>query len=751
MPYRRSSKSLCWILQLGLGLPLAAANAAGRDGFEPRCHQASGSVCRADMTARQLDYLTFATQSLDPGSIANAIAHMERDRIDPTYTAPTGAFGVDAWDGHFAKLANLEDTSDFNVLELINAYLGYGVGHRKHPAVAPELWSKVEAAILGFKFWYDQPTPEGIIDDMWYWSENHQIIFHTIEYLAGQTFPEETFSITGMTGLEHREHARPFILRWLDHRARFGFDEWHSNVYYPLDVKPLLTLVEFAKDREVETKAAMILDRLLFDLALHTFRGAFGATHGRSYKKDKNTALHENTFNLAKLLFDRTEYEYTSRGDSTAAMMARARKYRLPAVILDVARSEAPFADRERMGIYFDEFAPYWEDYPAPYGFSFEGEEDVVVWWSMGALTTWQVLPQVFSMADTYDLWETELFQPFLELRDALGTLEFAQLFAWSMAHAAALELMKEVNTYTYRTADYMLSSAQDYRKGSRGNQYHAWQATFDANAQVFTTHPAIPPRQTDDWGDDPDPGNWTGTASMPRSAQHENVAIHLYAPQYVPFPTEPFRTFMRYEPYTHAYFPQDHFDEVVRDGNWTFGRFRDGYIALYSWRMAEFVDHGSTVPTNGMTKAFDLIADGGPDNVWIVECGRAADWGGSFPAFQEAIRAARVTVTPVTEGLPGSAVPPFFEVEYESPSLGTVSFGWESPLVVAGERIPIRDYPRYDNPWTQTKFLNQDLLLHDAATGASLWQDFEKGKRLALRWKWPWKKPGGPPGHRRR
>ena len=127
----------------------------------------------------------------------------------------------------------------------------------------------------------------------------------------------------------------------------------------------------------------MILDRLLFDLALHTFRGAFGATHGRSYKKDKNTALHENTFNLAKLLFDETEYEYTSTGDAGAALLARARRYRLPAVILDVATSKAPFADRERMGIAFDEFAPVFSDYPAPYGFSFEGEEDGVLVWDL--------------------------------------------------------------------------------------------------------------------------------------------------------------------------------------------------------------------------------------------------------------------------------------------------------------------------------------------------------------------------------
>jgi hypothetical protein len=179
----------------------------------------------------------------------------------------------------------------------------------------------------------------------------------------------------------------------------------------------------------------------------------------------------------------------------------------------------------------------------------------------------------------------------------------------------------------------------------------------------------------------------------------------------------------------------------VVRDGNWTFGRFRDGYIALYSWRLAEFVDHGPSVPTNGMVQPFDLIAEGGADNVWIVECGRAADWGGSFRDFQDAIRAASVTVVPVTDGLPSGAVPPFFEVEYESPSLGTVSFSWEGSLRVAGQEIPIGDYPRYDNPWTRTEFLDKDLLLHDVETEHTLWQSFDKGKRRtpSVRWLRRW------------
>ncbi len=66
------------------------------------------------------------------------------------------------------------------------------------------------------------------------------------------------------------------------------------------------------------------------------------------------------------------------------------------------------------------------------------------------------------------------------------------------------------------------------------------------------------------------------------------------------------------------------------------------------------------------------------------------------------------------------------------------MSFSWEGPLVVAGEEIPIRGYPRYENPWTRTEFLDRNLLLHDAETGASLWQEFEKGKRMARPPRWP-------------
>lgn len=706
------------------------------DSLPPEGLFAGGELSPADQAALEARIdalLAGATAGVSPSNPLSAIAHMEREARDPGYTAPAGAFGPDAWDGDFARIASMEDTTDFVLLYMLNAFLGY----EGHPTVSPELWQKTEDAFLGVKFWYSDPQPPGIIDDKWYWSENHQIIFHTLEHLLGQRFPDRTFSITGWTGAQHRDRAAGWIHRWLEHKARFGFDEWHSNVYYQKDVTPLLTLVEHAEDPEIAAGAAMLLDRVLLDIALHTHRGAFGATHGRSYKKDKMTARHEDTFNLVKLLFGLTDADYPSLTDPGAVLLARAKKYRLPQVVLDVARSQASFADRERMGVPLDEFAPLQFENgqpilpPAPYGFDFT-EEFIWIWWAQSALISWPVLPMVFDVADRYGLWETELFLPYAELKNSVGSLPLALALAQSQAHATSGALLEEVNTYTWRTPDYMLSSAQDYRKGSRGFQYHSWQVTLDPDAQIFTTHPGHAPRRNTSWDNDGEPGSWTGTASQPRSGQHENVAIHLYAPQYVP-QGGPLGPITSYEPYTHAFVPQDHFDEVVRDGHWTFARLGDGYVALWSWRLAEFVDHGPEVPTNGMTLPFDLVAAGGADNVWIVECGRAAD-SGSFAAFQAAVRAAAVTVTPMTTGLPAGAVPPFFEVAWASPSQGLVEFSWTGPLRVAGQEIALADYPRMDNPWTRIEFQQKDALVFDPATRTGFYHGFESTRRYLFR-----------------
>lgn len=708
-----------------LAVLLVASAGCGGSGGSGSSTFGSGFVSDAYMRERALDYLDFATESLNPSSVVHVMHHMERDRIDPEFRVEPNSVPLDAWDAVFEKLARLQDTRDFDGLYLVNLLLGY----RDHPMVPRALIDRVEEAMIGFKMWYTEPTPAGMIDDSWYWTENHQILFHTIEYLMGQTYPDTIFPNDGRTGAEHRDEARRRLLRWMDLRAQVGFSEFHSNVYYQKDITPLLTLVEYAEDEDIRERAAGLVDILFFDLAMHTFRGAFGVTHGRTEKKDKMGSLNDGTWGGVKFLFNRSTYPYQSRSHPDALFLARAKKYRLPEAILRVAQHEEPFSDRERMGIDIDEFGPWQPEPPAPFGLSYADPDHLAIWWGLGALITWPVVPLTIETMNDYNLWESALFLPFADIRTLAGDTRFAQSVAINTARFLNFGLLKEVNTYVHRTADFMLSTAQDYRPGSRGWEHHSWQATLDANAMVFTNHPSIPPRRTTNWRDDPDAGYWTGEASKPRSAQHENVGIHIYAPQYAP-PAAPF-DIIRYEPYTHAYFPQDHFDEVVQaeatdGGSWTFGRLADGYVGLYSFRPTEWIVYDpNEFATDGMVQPFDLHAPGGPNNVWIVECGRAADWG-SFADFRAALTQAPIEVSPLGPlHFPRTG----FAVEYTSPSQGRMTFGWDGrPLTVDGQEIQITGYPRFANPWSQTPFGSRQTTIAYGDYRVEL--DFEQATR---------------------
>ena len=115
------------------------------------------------------------------------------------------------------------------------------------------------------------------------------------------------------------------------------------------------------------------------------------------------------------------------------------------------------------------------------------------------------------------------------------------------------------------------------------GEQYHVWQATLDEHAVVFTTHPKNEPRSRARLARR---ATATGraAAALPRG-RRSTARVDR------PLRTAGSRTRVRrstrsrYLAYTHAYFPQEHFDEVVATGGWTFGRKGDGYVALWSWR----------------------------------------------------------------------------------------------------------------------------------------------------------------------
>ena len=126
-----------------------------------------------------------------------------------------------------------------------------------------------------------------------------------------------------------------------------------------------------------------------------------------------------------------------------------------------------------------------------------------------------------------------------------------------------------------------MLSTAQDYRPGVFSEQIHAWQATLDEHAIVFTTHPKNEPHEDTRWPDSD--GYWTGIGfdAACRAARcggdlHLRAAVRAAraAPRSLRLPRLHARVL-----------PAGALRRGRADGHWTFGRKGDGYVALWSQR----------------------------------------------------------------------------------------------------------------------------------------------------------------------
>ncbi|MFN8018006.1 MAG: hypothetical protein U0P45_07765 [Acidimicrobiales bacterium] len=656
----------------------------------------AGLVDEQAYQARIEEYMAGATKDLSPGDPVSIGAHLVAAHRSPKFTWDPSAVTVDQLQPVWDHIDSWQDTRDFELMYL-HWVLGLADAANPMTKIDPKVIEAIEQRMVDNRYRWDDPLPKDRIDDQWFWSENHLIIGLVNEYLAGQRMPDRTFTITGLKGADHVARSKQPILDWIAERAKFGFFEWHSHVYMKKNVTPLLTLLELAKDPELVRAAGMALDLCVMDMAAWCHNNVYAASRGRTYAKDKLTE-REGTFDMFKLLFDDTDLAYQGGSDSSATYFAGSQRYRPPQVLVELATAKDPGVTRERHGIFVDGRAPIVEHPKAPYGFSFDDPKDMSFWWSQGMVGTWQLTKVSLEAAKKYRFFETEALQQVGALAAINGNdPERIEKFVRDNHAIVNFGHLREANTYGWRSDTVSLATVLDHRFGDMRDQIHAWQATVGPGAIVFTTHPRTDVPDSTEWPDDDKPGYFTGEASIPRSAQHERTGIHIYQPGWDASTNALLWGIFGYQDYTHAYVPQERFDEVRQDGNWTFVRKGDGYIALWSWRTPEWRTYDpATQPTDGQTKPFDLVAKGGPDNVWIVEVGDTST-DSSFDAFVAAISAKGPEVTNDDEG---------FEVAWDSPASGKVTFGSTAPFTVAGKEVPLGDLPRH-----QSKFGTVDHL----------------------------------------
>jgi hypothetical protein len=219
-----------------------------------------------------------------------------------------------------------KDCSDFYLTGLLGMMHRYG-GDPRFPQA---LKKPLEECVLNFKYWSDEPGA----DSMWFWSENHQILFHTCEILAGQLYPDCVFTNAGQTGQWHKEKGEQLALAWLQQRGTSGFSEWDSNCYFEEDLLALSHLADLAERQDVYDLATVIMDKMLLTMAINSYKGVFGSTHGRAYTEHIKGARGEATSGVSRLMWGLGAFNSKILATVSLACMS---EYGFPLMIGEIA------------------------------------------------------------------------------------------------------------------------------------------------------------------------------------------------------------------------------------------------------------------------------------------------------------------------------------------------------------------------------------------------------------------------------
>lgn len=542
-------------------------------------------------------------------------------------------------EGTFQYVNGRYDVADFRVNALVRLY--YDHQDMMHPDTVED----IKEVLLNFKYWMDQ----GGEDSMVFWSENHQILFAVEEYLVGQAFPDEVFTVDGKTGREHQQMAKNRINAWMEQRYLYGFTEWYSNNYYPEDIGPMSNFIQFADDPDMILRMKMIMDIIWFDMASQSFRYegyddpsgdprifyVFMSSSGRMYSDNRASDDHGNRMrSFIDFVMQPNETKHFESSWYTSAngffnafkQMMEAKDefdqpfYQVPDVIKDIFNdpaSEKIIKSSQSLDV---------EDLKAEGLLGLE-DHQIMMQWNMEAFSNPPVVQNTMAYMSRHNMFRNEYLNDFKLVNlwplRAFHLLGMVSTVLKPSTNGVAIE---RANVYTYKTEDYSMHTAMAHQPLEYADQQAINQMNLSNQISVFTTQPAKIPRRSGT------PTYWTGNGRQGYLVQEKNVSLQIYQP-----PTKAgFMEPMIVQDTTHVFFPKQLFDEVdlsrLSEG-YVVGRSGDAMIGIKSRYALSFVPfeisnqegnrddmlvRGSVKET--LTDDYDLVQSGSGDHYFVIE-----------------------------------------------------------------------------------------------------------------------------------
>ena len=604
----------------------------------------------------------------------------------------TEADMLDVIDSYTRYIGARYDCLDFRATILYRFYVA-GVPFFEKVSPSGKVKERLESTFLGMKFWI---TEKGH-DSVCYFSENHEITFFTLAYLIGRLFPDRTFVNDGKTGREKEKEARSRLMTWIKLRGKYGFSEFYSHNYLPIDFASLSLLLIYCDraDKELADGVRSVLDILCLDYAHSYHFGTIIGAQGRAYARNNiNCAFQENTTDLITDAIWNDSARFGGlyyHKPSQVGIFPRLLKlkdaeghpiYEVPAAIKAIGTDDSTQIIKTSFGLNLRDLKSE--------GLLGTGERQMIFQLGMVALSNPEVINNTFDFVNEHKLTTNEFFSPFkyfnISILRFLGIFPFLSRGLKIYPNGVALE---RANVYIYKTKDYKLSTLIGYKPGSAGAQQTTMAALLPGGVTVFTHHPLKDKEFRSA------PGFWGGYGVAPHAVQHENVSLILHRiPKRIIFSPSPIL------PYTHTYLPEELLDEVKVEGRYAFAKKGDTFLALIGAAEFEYLpfDKEKAEVMEGLlrdeNKSFELVQRGREQFTIYEFSTRSKE---SFAEFIERVKQNAVS--------------------FDGKHLSYRSAGKEYALTYGGDftlngEKQASEYKRYDSSYVQADYLTEDLVI---------------------------------------
>lgn len=377
------------------------------------------------------------------------------------------------------------------------------------------------------------------------------------------------------------------------------------------------------------------------------------------------------------------------RGPGMMYGMMTSEKYKLPPVLAEIALDTSNVIIKQSNGLNLDELKT--EGY---YG---TDNRSMMMQWGMEAFSNPEVIRNSLAHIRKSIHFSNEFVAAFKMLDyTLLKWLHLEPLISRIINSQSDGVAIQKGNTYTYKTNDYAMYTAQNHHPGTYGDQQHVFGLNIRNHFSIFHTHPALKKNIKHQ-----SPNYDVGYGHFPHAAQDKNVSLAIYN-----IPAKKGMMQMDLLDFTRAYFPSEQFDTAYIAGNYVFGKKDETYCAFIGTNDFHYEDD----------KKDDVIQPG-KQIFWITEAGSLTD-DASFEVFVD--RVSKNEISFDAENL---------KLNYKSNGK-TYELEFGVDFKVDGKVIDT-NYDRYDSPYAKAK--KKDKTITYEYNGKSLFLDFENLKREFL------------------